>query len=354
MSPFSCTIILLGLSSLAAALNFTQVFEWPDELDYEWPSEASRKHARRNGTFIRENIYPRYMAVYGPRIFLSLNKDDGIPVTLVTLPTSSASSTPPKFTPFPSWDMHLNGKENCNKIHQAEGLQVDSVGRLWVLDQGNSVSNCSSKLWIFNLNNNETELIHRFSIHDFMHDLVIDETQNGTFGYITLISEPHILVFSLERKESWTVDTQGMEVSSIALSTKKEPGTLYLSKYDSNELFSISVAALRNGTRAANPEFIGNWTAKAYRMLMDNHGTKYAAFLWKNYLNAWNTSRPFQEQRVYDVTGLESFWPFTFAFDQNGTLWMTVFEDERKPRCRLLKAALAANSAGEFPLKIEA
>ncbi|XP_065334614.1 protein yellow-like [Cloeon dipterum] len=338
MTPFSVAIFLLGLSSLAAATNFTQVFEWK-ELDFEWPSEASRAKALEDGTYDPAKIYPRYIAVHGSRIFLSLKESISIPATLVSLPTSSASSAPPKLTPFPSLDLHLNESGNCEKINRAEGLQVDSVGRLWVLDQGLSASNCSAKLWIFNLNNNETELIHRFSFTDQMHDLVIDETPNGTFAYIARWSEPHIVVFNLERNESWIVDTPGVEVVSIAMSPKEERRQLYLEELYKDELFSISVAALRNGTRTAEPELIGKWKGTPYRMLVDNHGTLHAAILSEDYASSWNTSQPFKEQRFYEVADLDYIWPFTFTLDQIGTLWMTVFDNTKTPRFRILKAS---------------
>ncbi|XP_065335340.1 protein yellow-like [Cloeon dipterum] len=353
MTPlFFIGFFLLGLSSLATSLNFTQVLEWPDELDYEWPSEASRTQALEDVTFKPEKMYPRYLAVYGTRLFLNLLKENGIPVTLVSLLTTSTA--PPKLSPFPSWDMHLNGTGNCNKIHQAEGLEMDSVGRLWVLDQGSSVSNCSSKLWIFNLNNNETELVHPISFHGLMNDLVIDETPDGTFAYISRWGEENVVVFSLERNQSWKVDTPGILVSSVALSPKVEPRKLYLGKESSNEVYSVSVTALRNGTRTAELEPIGNWaTEDSYRMLMDNHGIMYAAFMDNNFISSWNTSQPLQEQRSYQVAGLKSASPFTFSLDQNGTLWMTVFDEERRPRFRLLKAAVGEKSAGGlFPLKL--
>ncbi|XP_065334930.1 protein yellow-like [Cloeon dipterum] len=336
MTPFFVAIFLLSLTSLATAANFTQVFEWPDGLDYEWPSEAIRAQALKDRIYKPENMSPRYMAVYGSRIFLSLAKDIGIPAALVSLPTSSASSAPPKLTPFPSWDIHLNEPGHCNKIQRARGLQVDSVGRLWVLDAGSD--SCNATLWIFNLNTNETDLIHRFCFHGWMHDLVLEETQNGIFAYITRWRNQYIVVFSLERNASWTVDTPEINPSSIALSPKKETRQLYLSNYHTNELYSISVAAIRNGTRTANPELVGYWTAiRTYSMLIDNHGTMYAAFLWKNYVHSWNTSQTFEEQRVYQGDGLDFVWPFTFALDQNGTLWMMVMDIIKRPIYRILK-----------------
>ncbi|XP_065333247.1 protein yellow-like [Cloeon dipterum] len=339
MAPFLVAIFLLGLSSLTTGANFNQVFQW-DELDYEWPSEAKRTQALENGSFKPENMLPLYIALHGTRLFISLHKENGVPATLVSLPTGSASSAPPKLTPFPSWDMHLNGTGNCSKIRFVEGLQVDSVGRLWALNLESP--DCNTTLMIFNLNTDEIELIHRFPSSEPINDFVIDETASGTFAYISRSGGQRIVVFSLERNESWTVDTPGIEESSAALSLKEEQ--LYLGNMDSKELFSIPVAALRNGTRTSNPKLIGKWTGKPYKMLIDNHGTMYATFDRENYISSWITAQPFQEQRFHEVTGLNFSWPYTLALDQNGTLWVTVFDQNRKPKYRLLKAAVGGKS----------
>ncbi|XP_065335924.1 uncharacterized protein LOC135936864 [Cloeon dipterum] len=349
MTPFFAGIFLLGLSSLVSAANFTQVFEWPDKLDLEWPLNM------QDGAFKAENISPRYMAVYGERIFLSLYKSEAIAATLVSLAKSSASSEPPQLTPFPSWETHLDGsfkmgnsiksRNKCDKMDMANGLQVDSVGRLWVLDSGSTCNKCNAKLWIFNLNNNKAELIHQFSFHGWMHDLVIDETADGTFAYISRWAKEHIVVFCLESNTSWMVDTPGIKVISVALSSEQ----LYLGNYLSFDMHFISVSALRNGTGKAN--LIGHWnTFTPYRMLVDNRGTLYAAFFWENYLQSWSTAQPFKKQRVYhQVAGVQSFWPFSLAMDQNDTPWVMAYNEEREPRYRLFKAALGAKSFKNSP-----
>ncbi|CAB3389009.1 Hypothetical predicted protein [Cloeon dipterum] len=340
MNPFFCVFVLLHVSlAMATAANFTQVYKWSNELDYEWPTEASRIF---HGTFKPENIKPVYMAVHGTRIFLSLY-GHGIPVSLVSLPTSSASSAAPKLTPFPSCrNIHEQG--NCHKIQAAKGLEVDAVGRLWVLDSGSK--NCKAKIWTINLaNSDQTKLIHRLSFFGWVHDLVLDETSDGTFAYISRWGEKHIVVFNFERNQSWIAYTQGIAVFSIALTPKdQEPRHLYLGRYPSKELYSISVAALRNGTRTAYPKLIGNWTAtNSYRMLMDNHGTMYSAFWERNFIHVWNTSQPFQEQHFLEVGKPTTLLPFTFDLDSTGTFWLTLFNNkETKPRCSLLKAEVGA------------
>ncbi|XP_065336588.1 protein yellow-like [Cloeon dipterum] len=342
MNPLLFVIVLLHLS-LATAANFTQVFEWPDGMDYEWPSETKRIQALQAGAFKPENIVPLFMAVFGSRIFLSLDKVDGIPVTLVSLPTSKASTASPKLTPFLSWHMHEYG--NCKNIEQPTGLEVDNVGRLWVLDSGSE--NCNSKLWIFDLSNHDqTVLIHHFPNAYYLHDLVLDETPNGYFAYSTQWGENDIVAFSLEREESWTVKTPGMRVLSTALSPKEEPRQLYLGKYNSTELYSTSVAELRNGNRTANPKPIGKWIGyNSYRMLMDNHGTMYAAFWEINYIISVNIYQPDQAQNFHEDEKMSTEWPFTFSLDSSGTFWMTEFIKTRtRPTYRLLKAAVGSKS----------
>ncbi|CAB3379779.1 Hypothetical predicted protein [Cloeon dipterum] len=100
------------------------------------------------------------------------------------------------------------------------------------------------------------------------------------------------------------METPGVQIFSIALSPKdQEPRRLYLGKYKSNELYSISAAALRSGTQTANPELIANWTGVPYRMVMDKHG-----FFNKNYIHSWNGSRPFQELRSMDLIFLANYF----------------------------------------------
>ncbi|XP_065339489.1 uncharacterized protein LOC135939185 [Cloeon dipterum] len=348
MSPFLCAIILLGLySSLASAANFSQVYEWPDVMDYEWPSEEIKIKTLK--TFKQEYMYPRSMVIYGSRLFLSLQSYGGVilPVTLVSLPMSGASSASPKLTPVPSWDMHKNG--NCDKIEEATGIQVDSVGRLWVLDNGSD--NCKAKIWTIDLmNGNRNKIIHRFSFSYGLHDLVLDETPSGTLAFISRWRQKHIIVFSLEKNQSWNVYTPGIRGTSIAITPKNKeiPRQIYLGNYLSAELKSISVDAIRNGTGTVNGETIfGNWTERPYRMRIDNHGTMYAAFWFKNYISSFRTSMwPFLVRRIYEVAGLDdnAAEPFAFASDQKETLWLSVFDRLRKPRYRLLKAADEAKS----------
>ncbi|XP_065334804.1 protein yellow-like [Cloeon dipterum] len=348
MSPlFSAILLLLGLC-LANAINFTTVYEW-DKYDFVWPSGVNTSNEQ-----IKWNVYFEYMAVFEERLFLSLEPFRGIPATLVWFPISGTSTAPPKLAPFPSWELHK--KDNCDSIQAAKGMETDRDGRLWVLDQGSR--NCSSKIWIFNLLNNDTTVrVHQFPDavvspsfdKRSLRDIVLDKTPDDNLAYLVDSKSENIIVYSRKTNKSWLVKTPGRKWVSLALSPIREERQLYLGKSGYKELYSASVTdcELKNEGRSAAVKLIGEWSYQPYRMLIDSSNVLYAAFFNQNYLCKWNISEPFREQRIHEVGEQDTDWPFTFALDTNGIFWMTERNDTgdwTKPRHKLLMAAVGARS----------
>ncbi|XP_065336610.1 protein yellow-like [Cloeon dipterum] len=352
MSAFVAAIFLLGLC-LANAINFTTVYEW-DKFDFIWPSGADTSTGQIKDEYRPENVHLQFMAVFGQRLFLSINMESGIPSTLLWLPTSGTSTAPPKLAPFPSW--HLYEKDNCDTIQAARGMEMDTDGQLWVLDDGSS--NCSSKIWIFNLvNNDTTERVHQFpptvvsnSINDrLLLDIVLDKTQDDYFAYITDLRSDHITVYSLKMDKSWTVATPGRRWISLALSPNREARQLFLGRDRSKELYSVSVSELKNEGGNATVKLIGEWSGTPYRMVIDSGNLLYGTTTFCNYLSKWNISEPFAEQRFHEFERLDAYRPFTLALDKNGNLWMTDSDESsgwivNKTRHKLLKAAVGAST----------
>ncbi|XP_065335806.1 major royal jelly protein 4-like [Cloeon dipterum] len=351
MSPFFAAIFLLGLC-VANAVNFTTVYEW-DKFDFVWPSGPESSIGQMKQNFNPLEVEIRFLAAYEGRLFLSLDDTSpGIPATLVWLPTSGSATASPKLAPFPTWEFHK--KDNCNSIQVANGMETDPDGRLWVVDQGNS--KCPSKIWIFDLvNNDTTERVHQFPDKVFshsyskgwLHDIVLDKTPDDYLAYITDAMSENIVVYSRKTDKSWTVKTPGRKWYSLALSANREARQLYLGRFKSKEMYSVSVSELKKEDGSAAVKLIGEWTGNPYRMLFDSANVLYAASSYKDYLSKSNISEPFREQRLHEVGDLESGRPFTFALDTNGTLWMTErneTEDWSKARHKLLKAAVGAGS----------
>ncbi|XP_065331737.1 protein yellow-like [Cloeon dipterum] len=352
MSPFFAAFFLLGLC-VANAINFTTVYEW-DQFDFIWPSGSNSSIEEIKQNIEPKNVAPNNMAVFGERLFLSFYYLSRTLASVVWLPTSAASTAPPKLAPFPSWDFHKKDN-NCNTIEWARGMEADTDGRLWVLDQGSKF--CPSKLWIFNLlNNDTTERVHKFpdnvishSINDrWLLDIVIDKTPDDDLAYIVDTESIHaMVVYSRKMDKSWTVKTPGRKWSSLAISPNRAARQLYLRRYSSKELYSLSVSELKNEGGSAAVKLIGEFTHRPYRMLIDSANVLYAAFFYQSYVSKWNISEPFHEQRFYEVGELGASFPFTFALDTTNTFWMTERNqsvDETKPRHKLLKAVVGAGS----------
>ncbi|XP_065336592.1 uncharacterized protein LOC135937369 [Cloeon dipterum] len=247
--------------------------------------------------------------------------------------------------------------DNCETIQEAKGMETDPGGRLWVVDQGSS--KCPSKIWIFNLlNNDNTEHVHQFPdtvvSHSYekraLRDIVLDKTPDDYFAYITDLRSDHIIVYTRKLDKSWSVKTPGSKWISLALSPNKEARQMYLGRTDSNELYSVSISELKTeGVGSVAVKFISKWKEELYRMVIDNANVVYAAMLKQNCLSKWNISEPFREHRFYDEIGsLGAFWPFTFALDTNGNLWMTQRSETQgwgeRRYYKLLKAAVGARS----------
>ncbi|XP_065334805.1 protein yellow-like [Cloeon dipterum] len=356
MSPLFSAIFLLGLC-LANAFNFTTVYEWA-QFDFIWPSGADSSNGQNKQNFKSSKVYLDYMAVFGERLFLSLETQPGIDATLVWLPTSGTSAVPAKLAPFPSW--HLHKKNNCDSIQWAKGMETDTDGRLWVLDDGSK--KCQGKIWIFDLlNNDKTEHVHQFpdsvvshiSYKRDLRDIVIDQTPDDSLAYILDLSfeHEHIVVYSRKLDKSWLVKTTGRKWYCLALSANREARQLYLARYGSNELYSVSVSELKNEGGSAAVKFIGEWNGKPYRMLIDSANVMYAVFTEQSYVSKWNISEPFLEQRFYEVGELGVEYPFTFSLDTNGNLWMTERNETiiNVKRHKLLEAAVSASTALTTP-----
>ncbi|CAB3388811.1 Hypothetical predicted protein [Cloeon dipterum] len=241
----------------------------------------------------------------------------------------------------------MNEKDNCNVIQWAQGLQVDALGRLWVLDRG---FRCQSKIWIFNLvNGDNIELSYQFNQLLELYDIVLEKTQEDDWlAYITQEPESKcLIVFSLNNRRSKNVCNEWKKFKAIAYFSLEK--NLYFSQYDSNELYSISTEQLKASTSIVNPNRIVSWHAqKCYRMLFDNSGVLYAAFNERNFIETWKGRSPKTEGRFNLSKNYLAGTPFTFALDTSGILWIMVYSNYNKtlklPRHKLLRMPTGGSS----------
>ncbi|XP_065336554.1 protein yellow-like [Cloeon dipterum] len=295
MTP-SCLLILV-FAGCANALNFTSVLEWSDDFGVHYKSSSK--------------VDPRFLAVYEEKLFLSLYGFEGVQYSLAWL---HINATSPTLQPFPST---IQSTTDCStvRVRSARGIEVDTIGRLWALDNGGYT--CPPRLLIFDLTNNNTIV----QIHDFADEvvsntngkrwllnLVLDQSENGWFAYIAESFGRHLVVFSFERNYSWRVKIENKQIGAIALSPMRTRQLLYISEWDSKEIFSLPVADLRAGVKNASLTLKGSQSTSTYWsatvMTMDEKGNLYFN-LNKHSVFKWDTNAPFKEEQLYMVYNIQ-------------------------------------------------
>ncbi|XP_052127208.1 protein yellow-like, partial [Frankliniella occidentalis] len=137
---------------------FRAVYEW-FKIDYAWPDENLKAAALRASQYIPENNALGGIKVWRDRMFLSVPRmKEGVPSTLNSVPAQPrGGSNSPRLDPFPSWEWQELG--NCSALQNVHGFEIDSEGRMWVLDSGRvnvkgrtQENRCPPKLVIFDLN----------------------------------------------------------------------------------------------------------------------------------------------------------------------------------------------------------
>ncbi|XP_065336549.1 major royal jelly protein 1-like [Cloeon dipterum] len=278
MAPFCVLALLLGLSA-ASALNFSSVL---DRIGY-------------SGDYKTSKVEPKYIALYKEKLFLSLYKHEPNIISTLAWLDINATEKPPQLKPFPS---PVQSASDCSAVQSARGIAVDSSGRLWALDNGETT--CPPKLLIFNLTNNN-KIVHA---HDFP-EAVVNHTSGGRWLHDLVLDESND--DCLRKNQSWTVDIGNKLVGALALSPMGARELLYIIvSHSSKNIFSMPVSDLRSGKKKMTLTLIGNMSAKCDKMVMDEQGVLYFNLPSTRSVAKWNTRSSFKEQQVYSVMGVEN------------------------------------------------
>lgn len=140
---------------------FRVLYEW-FKLDYNWVDEMTKSQALSNRRFIPENNALAGVKTWRDRIFVTIPRwKEGVPVTIASVPAQPLQpNASPRLDPFPNWQMQEIG--NCTAFQFVQSIEIDTEGRIWVLDVGRTntltggaggiPSRCPPKLVIIDLN----------------------------------------------------------------------------------------------------------------------------------------------------------------------------------------------------------
>jgi len=116
--------------------------------------------------------------------------------------------------------MNLEG--DCNALQNVDAIEIDPLGRLWVVDSGQTAPfsrphrNCPPKILVFDLakgNKIITSHVPPHNRHTLFKQIVVDLSQgaNDAFAYLSDFASGRVLTFSLKSGKSWAVQTEETE-----------------------------------------------------------------------------------------------------------------------------------------------
>jgi len=126
----------------------------------------------------------------------------------------------PLLQPFPSLQMNREG--DCNALQNVDAIEIDPLGRLWVVDSGQTAPfsrphrNCPPKILVFDLakgNKIVTSHVPPHNRHTLFKQIVVDLSQgaNDALAYLSDFASGRVLTFSLKSGKSWAVQTEETE-----------------------------------------------------------------------------------------------------------------------------------------------
>ncbi|XP_071448647.1 major royal jelly protein 1-like [Hetaerina americana] len=327
----------------AENVKLEEVYGWK-VLDYAWPTEESRDEARINGTFIPKNNIIISAKTWGDRMYITVPRWlPGVPSTLNWVPynvselSTDGEPLSPPLNPFPSWEMQEVG--NCSALQFVQSMEIDPLGRMWVLDvgrrnifSGSPDNSCPPKLVLLDLQH-DNRVLHTFTFPDdvvshtnnFINDLVIDVSDGGEgYDWYAYISDPQtgqdngggIVVYHLGTDRAWRVSDWAsmnyesgeasevyiegersvlrMNVDGIGLSPLAEGADkLFYAPLGSFNLYYLPTAILRNQsaesldvTRAVVD--LGPRTSQGGGMAVDSTGALYLGLLGQESIARWS------------------------------------------------------------------
>ena len=212
---FSCFLSLISTySSLQTLVSWVSI-------EYDWLSPSQRSLYLSSNLYIPENNALAGIKCYKNDIFLTVPRWlTGVPSTLNKLKLNEKGKY--VLSPYPNWAS--NDLNNDFGFKYVQSMEIDTKGRMWIIDVGRlnindepkTVINGPAKIIILDINTEEiikslvlSEDIAPFN-SSFLNDIVIDEKRG--FAYITDTSGA-IIIYNFKENiaKRWSSDTRKNE-----------------------------------------------------------------------------------------------------------------------------------------------
>ncbi|XP_050292708.1 major royal jelly protein 1-like isoform X3 [Anthonomus grandis grandis] len=368
---------------------FEFLHQW-HRVEYQFPSEAERTEAIKNGSFRIDIIrpvdaqYTYHAKTQQDRYFITVPRRQlkGTPASLGVINTTEPGRNETHvLDPYPSWSWHID-PEKCNyyRIVNVYRVWADECSRLWVMDNAKLDDGvlCPPQILVFDL---ETDTLI------FKYELPYEQYQNESF-YLTPIAEvesmednckktwlyvadpiaPRLLVYNLEKNVSWTIQDETFKpvpkyekytiagdtfyspngIVSLALSPKCDPPgkrKLYYHSMSDVRQFWVYIKYLKNPdnfkTPYGSPQLFYTYPTKLDQQTsveaVDCKGIMYFGLLTDILLVKWDPNTPYSKENFVVIADNKTAMQFPTSVKvvpHNGTEYLYVFPtaNQRYPK----------------------
>jgi len=340
-------LLLEGADCKLDHCNYQTIFEW-SRLKFSEGGEAGRG-GQEEGVAV-----PSTVRRWAGHIYLSLPRwKDGVVATLARIPIPPPDlplPAAPLLQPFPSLRMNLEG--DCNALQNVDAIEIDPLGRLWVVDSGQTAPfsrphrKCPPKIFVFDLAN-ENRLVASHvpphNRHTLFKQIVVDLSHgpSDTYAYLSDFASGRVLTFSLKSGKSWAIQTEETQpannqfpvgrypefylrsgVWGLALLGGKEDGILVGSRLG-KDMFSSSTKMLKsvgvNGLTLA-PKLMK--PAAAGCLTSSSNDSLFLISLPTPTLYTLNYTQEGADWEAQCLLPASHPWPDSPSLDSSGHMWL--------------------------------
>ncbi|XP_014214894.1 protein yellow-like [Copidosoma floridanum] len=319
----------------------------PLEVQFEW--DYAYLQAPRGMTYVIHSSKLGHIKFWNGSIYLAIPRvKGGVPVTLAVAQASPMDESP-LLKPYPNWKSQ-NATGSCSSFQSVMSIEIDPMGRMWVLDSGTYVLLpfnttkkivCPPRLVILDLKCRGKVLLNYTFPPSvarpgsaLLSDIVLDH-EGGGFAYISNLdihddNDKDIIVFSLRKVASWKVK-QNDRIDRLALAPARGEGNrlLYYTTLNSQKIFTLPTHVLKDQIRQEANE-LSETPRQWHGMAISSNGTMYLTESDTNSVYSWKLSSP-----SFDATELKTEWTVDSStrfysspvFDGKGNLLLVCYTD---------------------------
>ena len=193
-------VVLCIVAAISSAPQEQPSIVWESvEVDWNWPGGAQEKaEAVASGRYIVANNVVTGVKYYKGNYFLTVPRWlSGVPSTMNVYNPDEDQSSTYLLNAWPSFAM--NTVDDCSAFQYVQSMEIDSEGRMWIIDVGSvdifesggagRRNVCPPKLVIIDIDSKEILHKHIFSpdvaswTFNFLNDIVLDQKEG--FAYIS-------------------------------------------------------------------------------------------------------------------------------------------------------------------------